>query len=356
MGRTELFDASRRRNPYSGEAATSYIRAVTASVMAKGARGESPSMVLRRGWPDDSNADTVLKAATNPAMTSVPGWAGALTMQRPADFVGMLAPSSCGLSLLQKCLQFDWPTGVNSLQIPAIDVSPARTPWQQEGSPISSVMFTTSVSAPMTPAKIASIVVLSREILTYSLPSAETMVRTALGESLGLAIDTALLGTAAPTTTTPAGIFNNVTPLPASTNTIPSEACVADIASVVDRVSAVSGNNPITLVASFKQAASLKARLNIGAFDVLPCSTLPANTLAAIASNGLASISDTVPEFTVTTEPSVFMDTVPGAIGTTGGTQKSIFQEDVLAIGIKIKTTWVLRNSLAVAWVQNVIW
>jgi hypothetical protein len=190
MGRTELFDASRRRHPYAGEAATSYIRAVTASVMA--AKGEPPSVILRRGWPDDRSADTVLKAATNPATTGVPGWAGALTMQRPADFVGMLAPSSCGLSLLQKCLQFEWPTGVNSLQIPAIDVSPARTPWQSEGSPISNVMFTTSVSAPMTPAKIASIVVLSREILTYSLPSAELMVRTALGESLGIQIDTAL--------------------------------------------------------------------------------------------------------------------------------------------------------------------
>jgi hypothetical protein len=350
----ELIDASRRRYSPAGDAAQSYIRAVTASVMAKGARGESSSMILRRGWPEDRNADVVLKAASNPAMTSVPGWAGALTMQRPADFVGTLAPSSCGLSLLQKCLQFDWPTGVNSLQIPAIDVSPARTPWQSEGSPISNVMFTTSVSAPMTPAKIASITVLSREILEYSLPSAELMVRTALGESLGLAIDTALLSSVAATTTTPAGIFNGVTPLTASTQTIASEAAVEDLANITAAVNAVSGNNPVILVASFKQAASLRARMDIQ--DALPCSTLPANTVAAVASNGLASIADSAPEFMVTTEPSVFMDTVPGAIGTTGGTQKSIFQEDIVAIRIKFKLTWVLRSPAAVAWVQNVTW
>jgi hypothetical protein len=116
----------------------------------------------------------------------------------------------------------------------------------------------------------------------------------------------------------------------------------------------VSGNNPVVLIASFKQAAQLKARMNI--VDALPCSTLPPNTVAAIASNGLASISDTVPEFMVTTEPSVFMDTAPGAIGTTGGTQKSMFQEDVIAIRTKFKLTWVLRHPAAVAWVQNVLW
>jgi hypothetical protein len=206
----------------------------------------------------------------------------------------------------------------------------------------------------MTPAKIASITVLSREILEYSLPSAELMVRTALGESLGLAIDTALLGNAAATATTPAGIFNGVTPLTASTNSIPSEACVEDLANITSAVNAVSGNNPVVLVASFKQAASLKATLNI--IDALPCSALPANTVAAIAANGLASISDPAPEFMVTTEPSVFMDTVAQPIGGTRGTQKSMFQEDVIAIRVKFKLTWILRHPSSVAWINGCTW
>ena len=104
MARTpdSIFDASRRRYPqaYLGEAASSYIRAVTASVMGTGSRQESASQIGNR------DAASIIKAASNPAMTSVPGWAGALTMQRPADFIGLLAPSSCGMSLLQRCLQF----------------------------------------------------------------------------------------------------------------------------------------------------------------------------------------------------------------------------------------------------------
>jgi hypothetical protein len=112
----------------SRQAAASYVRAVTASVMEKSARGEPANMILRKASPDDKAAGTILKAASNPAMTTMPAWAGVLTMQRPADFVGMLAPSSCGLSLLAKCLQFEWPQGVSGLTIPAIDVAAPKTP------------------------------------------------------------------------------------------------------------------------------------------------------------------------------------------------------------------------------------
>ena len=100
MARTpELIEAERRRYPqaYTGEAAQSYVRAVTAAVMSEGGRGGSASIILHRGWPSDRDADTVLKAASNPVMTSVPGWAGALTMQRPTDFIGVLAPAEVSL-------------------------------------------------------------------------------------------------------------------------------------------------------------------------------------------------------------------------------------------------------------------
>jgi hypothetical protein len=341
------------RNGRAG--ATSYIRAMTAQVMAKGTRDDSPLGILRRAWPNDRDAELVLKAASSSAALSVPAWAGLLAMTRPADFIGMLAPASCALALLQRCLEFEWPEGVQALGVPAIDASAAKAPFVSEGNPTPVVSFTTSVSTPMVPGKILVIVVLTREILEYSLPNAELMVRTALGEALGLSMDTALFGTAAATISTPAGIFNGITPLPASTATIQSEAAVEDIANLVASVSAVSGNHPVTLIASPKQFASLVARLDVGAFDVLKCSTLPANTLAAVASNGLASICDTVPEFVVANEMSLHMDTAPQPIGSVGPA-KNLFQQDMIAIRLKFRLTWVVRDPRAVAWAQNVTW
>jgi hypothetical protein len=336
-------------------ASTSYIRAMTASALAKGSRNESAAAILRRGWPDDRDAEMVLKAASNSASLSVPAWAGLLGMTRPADFVSALAPSSCALALLQRCLEFEWPEGTQALTVPAIDVSAAKAPFVSEGNPTPVVSFTTSVSTPMVPGKVLVIVVLTREILEYSLPNAELMVKTALGESLGLSLDAALFGTAAASASTPAGLFYNISPLTASAQTIPSEAMVDDLANLYASVSAVSANHPVTLVASPKQFAALKARLYPGEFDILKCSSLPVKTVAAVASNGLASIADSVPEFVVANEMSLHMDTAPQPIGSVA-TTKSLFQEDVLAIRLKFKLTWTLRAPGAIAFTTGVVW
>jgi hypothetical protein len=337
------------------DASISFVRAVTASVLSTGARGTSASTITRREWPDDRDAlNIVTKATSSPAATTTAGWAGILAHQQNADFLGTLAPSSVGLALLSKCLQFSWPPGVNSLLIPAIDTSPTKTPWQVEGQPIGVVMFSTSVSAPLVPAKISTIVVLTREILDYSVPSAEALIRLALGESLGQSIDTALLSTAAATTSTPSGIFYNVTPIAASTQTIPSEACTEDIAAVIAAVSKVSGNNPIVVLANPKQAVALAPRFGT-TLDVLSCAALPVGTIGAIASNGIASISDAAPEYVVSDEVSLHMDSAAQPIGSVAPA-KSMWQTQCIAIRIKMKLTWVVRDTRSIALVSGTQW
>jgi hypothetical protein len=337
------------------DAAASYTRAVTAVLMSKGAEQTSPTAIVRRSWPDDRGAELLTKAASAPAMTSVPTWAGVLTFARPADLISLLAPASAGAALLARCIGLEWPNGVNSLTIPAIDSGPTKTPWVQEGSPIGVVMYTTSLSAPLTPAKIATIVVLSDEILSYSVPSAEILVRTALAESLGQSIDTALLSTAAATATTPAGIFNNITPLTASTATPPSEAMSEDIANLVASVSAVSGNSPVVLLAAARQAAAIKARLDVGSFDVLTCPTLAAGTLACVATNGLVSIADSVPDFTVSRETSLHMDTAAQPIGSVAP-GKTMFQTQCIAIRLKMRATWIVRDPRSTSVITGCGW
>jgi hypothetical protein len=82
------------------------------------------------------------------------------------------------------------------LLIPSISFDPVKTPWWQEGQQIGVVQFTTGVSVPITPAKISTIVVLSSEILSCSLPTAELMVRSVnrpgalLGSAVGRGLGT----------------------------------------------------------------------------------------------------------------------------------------------------------------------
>jgi hypothetical protein len=81
---------------------------------------------------------------------------------------------------------------------------------------------------------------------------------------------------------------------------------------------------------------------------------LPANTIAAIAGNGLASIGD-MPEFAVSTETSLHMDDAPQNLGT-AAPAKSMWQEDMLAIKLKFRLSWTLRHPAAAAWVQGCAW
>jgi hypothetical protein len=175
----------------------------------------------------------------------------------------------------------------------------------------------------------------------------------ALAESLGQAIDTALLSSVAATATTPSGIFYNVVPLTASSQTIPSEAQIEDISALSASVSAVSGASPIVLLASAKQAASLAMRYP--ALDVLSCPTLANGTVAAVAANGLVSIADSVPEFTVSTETSLHMDSSAQAIGT-AAPAKTMFQTQCVAVRLKMRSTWLVRDPRAIAIITGVAW
>lgn len=72
----------------------------------------------------------------------------------------------------------------------------------------------------------------------------------------------------------------------------------------------------------------------------------------AVATNGLASISDSVPEFVVTKEASLHMDGAPQNLGSVPVT-KTMW---MIAIRLKFRLSWILRDPRAVAWVQGCTW
>ena len=75
----------------------------------------------------------------------------------------------------------------------------------------------------------------------------------------------------------------------------------------------------------------------------------------AVATNGLASISDSVPEFVVTKEASLHMDDAPQNLGSVAVT-KTMWQTDMIAIRLKFRLSWILRDPRAGAWVQGCTW
>jgi hypothetical protein len=342
--------------------AQSFIRGCTASLIAANDKNQSRQDIAAKLWPADHDVGLVLRAASSPADSATSSWAGALsTTGALVDLLSVLASSSAGAALLKRCLNFDWSAGVSGLSVPALDVQAAYAQWIVQGSPLP-VIDLASNRITVGPKKIGCIVTFSRESFNHSTPAIEQLVRLAVSESLGLAIDATLFSTAAGTSASPPGIFAGIAALTPSNNSIPSEALASDIAELVAAVSAVSGNSPIVLVASPRQAAALRVRTTAVDFPTFSSPALADRSVAAIASNALFSVGDNAPRFETSIESLVHMDTQPGQVGIVGSPNqvsaptRSLFQTDVVALKMRFSINWALRNSAGCAWISGTNW
>jgi hypothetical protein len=80
----------------------------------------------------------------------------------------------------------------------------------------------------------------------------------------------------------------------------------------------------------------------------------------AIATQGLASATDAVPELSSSRMATVNMDTAPLPIVDAGGTvaapTRSFWQTDTVGIKLGFGASWALRDPRALAWLSTTQW
>jgi hypothetical protein len=255
-------------------------------------------------------------------------------------------------------MHLTWPPGTQQVMVPTLTANTPAAAWVGEGKPAPVFDFISS-SVPLTPRKISAVCIFSRELANYSTPDIEQLLRTALSESLGQMLDITLLGSGAGDAATPSGVFNNIVPLVASVQSIMSEAMSEDISRLIASVATVAGNNPIALVMSPRQAASMRVRTDID-YETFSSSALADGTVAALATNALASIGDAVPEFSASTEASFHEETLPadlvGAGGAVAAPVRGLFQTDCLALRLRCSLNFALRSPKGAALITGVAW
>ena len=258
-----------------------------------------------------------------------------------------LQSAAAGLFNLATSLTFG---NAATLALPRL-VNVPQADWIREGAPISVVPGATS-AVTMTPNKIATIVVLSNEMMRSS--SAEAMVRDGLMNNVGPALDRGLFG-AAPGVPglRPPGLLNGVAALPASTETNKSEAMVSDIETLVAALGAYGGNGNIALIAPSKNAVRMMMRGFLGQRAPFPLLISPDQpNLIAIAAAALAVAIDP-PRIDAGGEVVLHMDDTPGEIVGAAGTMatpvRSTWQTDSVGLRFILPVSWALRAP-AVAW------
>ena len=167
-------------------------------------------------WPNDKVAFALTKAATSPALTTSGTWAGSLAPTATADFLGSLVGESAAAKLIDVGMRVDL-SGVNSVTIPhrSTNIPAVDTQWVAEGGPFPVKQYTLATSTLGPVRKLASSVVLSREMAEAS--GGEDIFATLLKEDIAASLDASVFSNAAASASRPAGILNGISALTATT-------------------------------------------------------------------------------------------------------------------------------------------
>jgi HK97 family phage prohead protease len=320
-----------------------------------------------------------MRAATAPAMTTVPGWAAELSQTIYSGFMALLTPASVYPRLSGYGMSLTFGTA-GKIVIP----TRSRTPtiagsFVGEGLPIP-VRQGAFTAQTLVPKKMAVITTWTREIDEHSAPAIQGILRQAIQEDTAVSMDTVLLDTNPATAVRPAGILNGITPLTPTAGG-GFTAVVGDIKGLTGSLlTGTLGNirspvyimNPIQVnslgliaapgVGAFPFREEVAAG-NLGGWPIISSGTVPAGTVVAVDAADFVSVGGEAPRFEVSDQATLHMeDTAPADIvsgaapGTPANPVKSMWQTDSLALRLILPTNWTIRRAGVVAAVVGVTW
>jgi hypothetical protein len=333
-------------------AVTSFVRAAIAIGLSARDKTVTPSAILRRQWGDDHLAEVTLRAAVSPSTV-----AGNAAVTRVGyAFLDVLTSMSAGAALLQKGIRLDL-DGLASIHIPGIALPTVG--FVGESMPIPAYTEPTSVGPVLQPFKLAAIVALTNEFMAMS--GAEDLIRQALVESVGPALDTVLFGTAAATSAQPAGLRSGIAGLTPAAAGEKAQVIVDDLQALTIAVAPVAGNGNLALVASPDAAVAIRLRLPSPVeWPVFTSSALAARTVILLALNALVSTVNGPPQIEASTQSAFVPDTAPTDVvsspGVVASSFTSVFQTDKTALKLRWPITWALRDARGLAWMTSVNW
>lgn len=358
------------------------VRAGNVAFQAKMWQQMPDTACLKVYGEDDAQrafCDLVLRAASSPAMTTVPGWAQELAQQTYEALMPLLMPQSIFNRLSAKGLTLSFGRA-GKIIIP----TRSRTPtiagsFVGEGNPIP-VRQGAFTSQTLTPKKMAVISTWTREMGDHSTPAIEGLIREAIQEDTTVAMDSVLIDANPATVIRPAGLLNGVAALTATAGG-GFTAIVGDLKQLIGALTAnLYGNlrTPVWLANPTDMlSASLivgpnsgqfpfKEEINAGSLNNIPIidsSTVPAKTLILVDAADFVTVGGEGPRFDVSDQATLHEeDTTPAALvgagspGVVAAPQRSLFQTDSIALRMILPVNWVQRRPGTLAWIQNATW
>lgn len=311
----------------------------------------------------------VQKAAVEPALTTVPEWAGTLVRETWGEFLDLLLPASVYAQLSALGSRFSFGQS-GKIILPTRNKTPNLAgDFVGENAPIP-VKKGSIISASLTPKKLAVISAFSQEMSTASGGQIENYIRDFMIEDTAQVLDTRLLDNVAATVIRPAGLLNGVTLTPSSGATLAD--IITDIKAAMGPILANNGGRRLVWLMNPLQAMTLGLQTNAaGAFiwpnvsqgwngaSVIVSNNVPLGTLILVDAADFATVANDTPQFRVSAEATLHMeDTAPEPIndGTPATPVISLFQQDSFAVRMIQQMNWVMRRPGMVTGISGITW
>jgi hypothetical protein len=340
------------RKPTAPEPAsmTSLTRAIIARAAAALDGGNRPLDYAQAAWPNDPAVPLILRTAATPASMTT----AAALVPVVQQFVAALGPLSAGGFLMNAGIKL---TSIGRGNVAVPGFAPGEADFVAELAPIPVKQFV-SAGPVLSPYKLASICAVTGELIEHS--DAEALVRSALTESVAVALDRVLFSaSAAVAGKQPAGLLNGIAGLtPAAASGAKTDIMTTDISTLLNAIAPVAGAGWF-IVAAPGQAVALQFRLAREFDNIRASSALAAGTVVAIAPQAFVSAMET-PRIEASIEAIVHMESAtPAAIVNGGGMAapvRSLFQTNSVGLRMITPVSWGLRAPNAVAWMSGVNW
>jgi HK97 family phage prohead protease len=342
----------------------------------------TPEDECRRSYGDHEptmrTVEWMIRAASAPAMTNVPGWAQELVTQIQGPYMDLLYPKSVYPRLAAMGMSLDFGRA-GRIVLPTRSATPTIAgSFVGEGQPIP-VRQGHFTSVTLTPKKLAVISSYTKEMEDFSTPAIEALLRDAIQNDTAISLDSVLLDANPATTVRPPGLLNGVTPLTATAG----GGFLAIIGDIKQMTSALltptRGNvrNPVWLLNPI-QVNSLKLTVapntgdfifaeqmaagGLNGYPVIDSGTVPPGSMTIVDAADFVAVGAEAPRFELSDQATLhFEDTNPQQIGTAGtppvvaAPVQSLWQTDSLALRLIMRLNWYLRRPV-VATIAGVTW
>lgn len=354
----------------------------TAAVIARGYQERrSYGDIISKDYAGSKELETMVKAATDPAMTHVTGWAAELVGETVGAFIDVLRPGSIFFNVPMATFTF----GRSKLRLPTRQSGNLAGAFVAEGAPIP-VKSVLLASVRMEPYKLGVITTFTREIANFSDPAIEPLLRDMMVGDTRETIDALFLdASAAVATLRPAGLQNL-----AGANTAPSSGnslanIITDLKAAIAAMSANKMGRQLAWIMNTQRALSLSLVTNAAGnfmfrdelasgtlmgIPLFASTTVPADVVYLVDGAELAAAYDSTPMIDMSEQATLHMESVPATVPPTTGTVapivdaaaavadpvRSLFQTASIALRLLWDMTWNQRRAGAVYTITAVGW